>query len=107
MKNVLISLAKWWISCHRNLSAQKIEEVSKRCAQRSERTVPSLVLLTCARENYIMIQKWCHYRFLFSNINGKLRAVQMLRSGLARSPQQLFQPCSTILKLSASLHQVT
>jgi hypothetical protein len=34
-------------------------------------TLPSFVLLTCAGDNYIMIQKWCHYRFLASSIKKK------------------------------------
>lgn len=44
-------------------------------------TLPSLVLLICARENYIMIRKWCHYGFLVSNIKRNPNAAQMQRVG--------------------------
>lgn len=56
------------------------------------------VLLTCAREDYIMIQKWCHYRFLVSNVHKNTNAAPMLRSG---SPT-LNSSCFKLVSLSSS-----
>lgn len=61
-------------------------------------TLPSLILPTRARKNYIMMRKWCHHRFWVSDIKRNPSAPQMQRVWADSPSTAAVSKLSTILK---------